>query len=616
MQFILYSDIGAGAIRDRLGRPEYSYFFVMSGFRLALAELGTVMIVEHPETEVDAIYDDCVARGEDCVFFSFTPPHLTLTELRCPTVVVLAWEFDTIPTEEWDGDPRNDWRTVFARLGRAICLSSYSTRAVKAAMGEDFPVVTIAAAVPSPDAAVEVLPDGVDIRIRGTILDSQGMGFRADLLLPATRPYEPDPEDEEEEEPPELILVDEVPFHPGISELMAPGAIDDDPLTLEAPPVHPGVTALLAPAAIDTRPIPPEPPPVAAPPPSAAPPPPGFRQRLGITKRYAVEWYREAIRDLLPRRVGQAVSRLGRGGERFYRGLLGDARPAPEPVAIEAAMPPAELAVVAEPVLVAVAEPAAAPEPVEIAEPELELAPEPTPEPPPEVQVRVSGIVYTALFNPTDGRKNWMDLLTAFIYTFREMDDATLVMKIIHYDPRSYYDRLFVSLSQLAPFKCRIISLYGFLEQAEYQKLIAATRYCVSATKAEGLCLPLMEFMASGKPAVTPLHTAMEDYVDSDAGFIVYSSREQNVWPHDPRALYRTKYYRVDWDSLCDKLRESYDTLKQQPQRYHALSEHAAERVRAFASVETVREQLRRFLGLNAAPVAEAEELAVEPAAS
>jgi hypothetical protein len=609
MKFILYSDVGEGSIRDRLGWPEYSYFFVLNGFRKALAPLGDIVLVEDPARDVDPIYQACAERGEACVFFSFTPPHKTLVELRCPTIVVLAWEFDTIPIGGWDDDPLNDWRRVFAKLGRAICLSSYSAAAVRSAMGNEFPVATIAAPVPVPDAPWWPPPEGVSLRFGGTIVDSPSWGFRCDLLLPPLRPPRVEVEDSDEEDgPAELLDVDVVPFHLGVSDLLAPVALDRQRLLLELGqvPLHPMASALLAPGSVD-RPLPllaPEavplveamsvllaPASVDAKPIKPISPPENLRVRLGITKRYVVAIYRKAIRDLLPSGAQWVVARAGRMAVRLARGR--SVAPAPPPP--ETSPAPPEPMPVAAPT---VAEPAAAMR--------VDPAPEPTLAPALPASgtavelkdIRISGIVYTALVNPTDGRKNWMDLLTAFVYTFREVEDATLVIKIIHYDPKSYYDRLFVALSQLAPFKCRIISLYGYLETDDYEKLITATHFYLSAARAEGLCLPLMEFMACGKPAVTPLHTAMADYVDEESCFIVYSSREHNVWPHDTRALYTTYYYRVDWESLCGKLRESYDVATTMPERYRAMGSHAAERIRDFASVAAVTSRLNDFLAM------------------
>ena len=45
------------------------------------------------------------------------------------------------------------------------------------------------------------------------------------------------------------------------------------------------------------------------------------------------------------------------------------------------------------------------------------------------VETQVDGVVYVSVFNPKDGRKNWHHLITAFCWAFREVDDATLVLR-------------------------------------------------------------------------------------------------------------------------------------------------------------------------------------------
>src|SRR6185437_12285025 len=147
MKFILHSGIDAASIRGSLGKSEYSYYFVLKAFLPAFERLGTVELVGNPSEDVDPIYEACAARGEHCVFVSFSPPHLVALGLKCPTVLVLAREFSTLPDGNWaPDDPRQDWRYVFSRLGCVISLSTHTADVVKAAMGEDFPIF----AVPAP----------------------------------------------------------------------------------------------------------------------------------------------------------------------------------------------------------------------------------------------------------------------------------------------------------------------------------------------------------------------------------------------------------------------------------------------------------------------------------
>lgn len=215
----------------------------------------------------------------------------------------------------------------------------------------------------------------------------------------------------------------------------------------------------------------------------------------------------------------------------------------------------------------------------------------------PRVQkVPVAGVVYCTVLNPADGRKNWVDIVTAFCWAFRDTEDATLVVKMTHHDLEYYRVVLLTLLSRLAPFKCRVLVLHGFLEDEQYQELIRASNFYVNASTGEGLCLPLMEFLASGKPAIAPAHTAMADYLSPSSSFILRTCLEPACWPHDPTGMLLTRKHRLDWQSLKEAFRESYDLAKDHPRRYQDMSREARIQMGSFASVERVAVPLERFL--------------------
>jgi hypothetical protein len=207
----------------------------------------------------------------------------------------------------------------------------------------------------------------------------------------------------------------------------------------------------------------------------------------------------------------------------------------------------------------------------------------------------LDGVVYTTVLSPCDGRKNWPDLLRAFCLALRDRDDATLVMKLVVAAPTAVPD-FARELVRLRPFRCRVVVLDAFLSDEDYARLARASTYAVNASSGEGQCLPLMEYMSAGKPAVTPDHTAMADYVDAENAFIVATSLEPASWPQDSRALYRTSRHRLDMASLMAAFRESHRVAREDPERYRAMSRHATERLRAHCSAAVVREKLVRFL--------------------
>lgn len=116
---------------------------------------------------------------------------------------------------------------------------------------------------------------------------------------------------------------------------------------------------------------------------------------------------------------------------------------------------------------------------------------------------------------------------------------------------------------------------------------MAATSFYVNASRGEGLCLPLMEFMSAGVPAIAPDHTTMADYVAGDTTFVVSSSTEPTAWPNDPLMRITTSYRRINWSSLADQFRASYEVATQDPTRYRDMS-RAAVATQAHYSADAV----------------------------
>ena len=107
---------------------------------------------------------------------------------------------------------------------------------------------------------------------------------------------------------------------------------------------------------------------------------------------------------------------------------------------------------------------------------------------------------------------------------------------------------------KLAPYQCRVVAVHGYLEQPAFHDLVRATTYTVNASAGEGQCLPLMEFMSAGKPAIAPNHTAMADYVTPANSFIVSGTREPSAWPQDPRQVFRCMRYRINWGPCATRI--------------------------------------------------------------
>ena len=492
MLYLLYSETNASTLTKNLGGAEYSYFFVLEYFQLMLKQHGQrYLLIDDPEQEADAHYEAAVRTGQKCILLSFAPPHRTFVTVCCPTIPIFAWEFDTLPDEVWDNDPRNDWRTVLDALGHAITHSQYSADAIKRAMGEHFPVL----AIPAP------------------VFDR----FRRE-------PSEPS------------------------HQLIVPGPVLDSLNGWEVRTPAPVVAPLLAT----------EPPPARK----------SIRQRLRSTVSHGAAWYRDVVRDLLPPPMRRLASRSARG---VFRGLKTMSRVPQTSVAVPAPAGP----LMGHTAVSDRADQLQA----------LTLPP--------------GAVVYTSVFNPRDGRKNWEDILKAFCCALAAREDALLILKFTSADSAPALEIVRDTLGRLPPFRCRVLAFGGLLDESQYRRLIAASTYVVNSSLSEGQCLPLMEFLSNGKPAIAPRNTAMIDYFDEAIGFVVNCSKELCCWPHDTRNVFRAHRYRTDWQSLVHAFSASYDLERRNPRRYDEMARGAVARMRDYCSERVVWEKFACFVELR-----------------
>lgn len=470
MIIIISSKIGQSDIAASLGKPEYSYYFLMKEFVPALEKIGTVVEAVSFE-DIDSLYTCYQLQNEQVIFLSFTPPHQTPMHLKCPTFCVFAWEFNRIPDNH--ADQSNSWHHVLSHLRGAIALSQEAAEAVRISMGANYPVISLPAPLWDKYAAHNEQPEfNLDLGLRvlefqGEVIDSPTLGLSADGLA-------------------------------------------GKPLVSLRPQIQPLKKTFL------TR----------------------LNDKWGTTKKLAVGWWNEVA----PHFFSPALRAESPSTKAEYHTQHYTAHTAKKQL------------------------------------------------------LKISGVVYTSIINPEDGRKNWIDLISAFCWAFKNTRDATLVVKMIHSNPEVYKTKVMTHLSRLSPFKCRVIVINCFLESSEYQKLINISTFYVNTSACEGYCLPLVEHLCKGKPGISPIHTAMRDYLNSDNAIPIQSSAEPASFLHDNASRLITRRYRLNWESLVEAYLSSHEIAIHNPQRYKEMSVEASRRMLNFCSVDRVANQLHSFL--------------------
>jgi len=210
-------------------------------------------------------------------------------------------------------------------------------------------------------------------------------------------------------------------------------------------------------------------------------------------------------------------------------------------------------------------------------------------------KLALGGIVYTSIFNPYDGRKNWKDLINGFLFSIGQHEDVTLVLKLASTDIREIRKIINYYIDRDVPHKCRVVFISAFLDNAQLSKLCMASTFYIHTTKAEGSCLPLMNYLAAGRPAISPKHSCLEDYFHPEHGFVIDSEQEPAAWPHEKKHRFRTTWARISWNSLREAIQESYRVAKN-PEVYLSIATKCRDDMREWASYESVENKLKDAL--------------------
>lgn len=210
-------------------------------------------------------------------------------------------------------------------------------------------------------------------------------------------------------------------------------------------------------------------------------------------------------------------------------------------------------------------------------------------------RVRLHGVVFTCVLRAEDETRNWTEMLTAFCWTFRDQPDATLVFKLTHSDLSSGRIAMLTNLSRLSPFQCRVVVINAYLDDAEYERLIAASHYLVHPAQSEASAITVQEFMSAGRPVLAPCHSALSGWIADDSELRLRSSVQPAYWGRDPDKRLYLQDHRLDWVSLCEVFARSFAIAVDEPARYRALSQRARAVVRERASLDDMADAWRTF---------------------
>jgi glycosyltransferase involved in cell wall biosynthesis len=196
-------------------------------------------------------------------------------------------------------------------------------------------------------------------------------------------------------------------------------------------------------------------------------------------------------------------------------------------------------------------------------------------------------------------RKGTDTLLKAWRKAFTASDDVVLVLKDHSKDLFYRDDTVRRALADLKADRgaADVIHIDGFLPENELAALYRACDVAVFPYRAEGFCIPILECMASGTPAIVPRFGACLDFCSDETSYFTDAKRIRvpvhrrlTVALGFTDEVDEVDFCEVPVDALADRLREAASESERQPAERSAAGVRVAhDRFTWDHAVSTVR---------------------------
>jgi glycosyltransferase involved in cell wall biosynthesis len=169
-------------------------------------------------------------------------------------------------------------------------------------------------------------------------------------------------------------------------------------------------------------------------------------------------------------------------------------------------------------------------------------------------------------------RKNIVALLVAYYTAFDHNDNVSLILKTNLGDDTREFEGFCESLKKdmgrfaNPNYYPKIALVPHRLKDEHINSLHCTGDIFVTASHGEAICLPLLDAMGFGKPAIVPKHSAFLDYAfDGDYDLLVESHESISFGVNDaPEGLYTCdeRWGNPNLPALASKMRQAYTSIK------------------------------------------------------
>lgn len=146
--FLVSTTPCAQSIRDTMGSPAYSYYFVVEALAPALDQCGAWRLVDHPESRLAFAAEQAESAGYRPIHLAINPLQDVYLSPHLPNVLFPFWEFPEIPDRDFGHDTRQNWLRVCRPASLILTACEFTATAFRAA-GVKCPVSVVPIPVPT-----------------------------------------------------------------------------------------------------------------------------------------------------------------------------------------------------------------------------------------------------------------------------------------------------------------------------------------------------------------------------------------------------------------------------------------------------------------------------------
>lgn len=172
----------------------------------------------------------------------------------------------------------------------------------------------------------------------------------------------------------------------------------------------------------------------------------------------------------------------------------------------------------------------------------------------PSIETR--GFITVAVFNDTSNSNQWRDVVSAFLWTFRENSEATLIIQNSNVSGASFFSELMFLFFRVGEIKCRVIAIHTHDTYRDAPSLLAVADTYVHVDSS----ITLNNVVPHTDMHSTQFIISSPDDLQLDADNIVRITplRQPIKTPGHLHRVERKLENVLDWVRLCEQMKQAH----------------------------------------------------------